>query len=120
MGDQDDHQEGSKCTKLNFVESKTVDKVNNNDIIEITKESDVIKHVGSCDIIKDDMVPIEVNKNISNNKQSKEVKDLNEFHLAERSACDQQSKLIGPSEVRATSGANLSVRAKCVRPAEQT
>ena len=98
MGDQDDHQEGSKCTKLNFLESKTVDKVNNNDIIEITKESDVIKHVG----ISDDRVPIEVNKNISNNKQSKEVKDLNE-----RSAFDQRSKLIGPSEVHATSGANL-------------
>ena len=70
VGDQDDHQQGRKCTKLSFLECKTVDKVKNNDVIEITEDSDVIRQVGSSDIIKDDMVPIEVHNNISNDKLS--------------------------------------------------
>jgi hypothetical protein len=52
--------------------------VKNNDGVEISEENGVIKQVVSDDIIKEDIfqVHIEVNKNISNDKQSNEVKDL--------------------------------------------
>ena len=75
MRDEDEHQQGSKCTMLNFLESETV---KNNDSVEISEENGVIKQVSSDVIIKEDIfqVHIEVNKNISNDKQSIEVKDL--------------------------------------------